>query len=612
MSLLFLALAAVLTTNCSDSEPETPQLAPFDFESRFVEVLGSRMHYVEQGSGAPILLLHGNPSSAFIWRNVIPKLSSQGRVIAPDLIGHGQSDKPNIEYSYRQHVEHLTAFIEALGLQNLTLVVHDAGNIGFSYAAQHPENIRGIIFFETLLGPVQSLDDAPPELRDFFTRLRDPQIGPQLVLEENFFIEQLLQQQTLRTLTEPELNRYRAPFPTPQSRTPLLAWPTGLPVGGEPADAFALWAQFQSFLFTSPIPKLLLHVEPGLLLPPAAVAQIEANMRNVTVRSLGQGLHFVQEDAPDALGDAIADWLPELEASAACAPPPAAVPFEDRFVEVNGSRMHYYDEGEGRPILLLHGNPSSAYLWRNIIPHLSPHGRVIAPDLIGMGSSDKPDIGYTFEDHAAYLDGFITALGIDQELTLVVHDWGSGLGFNWAAEHPDQVRAVAFMEALAAPVVPTSFQDVPPQQAMLFQMLRDPVLGEQLIREQNFFVEQFLPLFTACTLSFEAHEQYRAPFVEPSSRTPVVVWPTQIPIDGEPEAMVARATAWNQWLATSSVPKLALYAEPGLIMPKPAVDAMMQSFPNLQAENVGPGLHYIQESQPDAIGAALADWIQGQ
>lgn len=611
-------LGAALLTSCGAeqardtglfSAPNPPELAPFELESRFVEVLGARMHYVEEGSGPPILLVHGNPTSAFLWRNVIPRLSGRGRVIAVDLIGHGRSDKPDIAYTFRQHVEYLTAFIEVLGLREVTLVVHDAGNVGFSYAARNPENVRALVFFETLLGPISALDDADPMLRDFFTRLRDPEEGPRLVLEENIFIEQLLPELTVRPLTEPELNRYREPFPTPETRRPLLAWPNQLPIDGEPADAFALWTEFQPFLFTTPIPKLMLYVEPGFLLGPEAARPIEGAMRNLTSLRLGEGLHFIPEDLPQPLGDAIGGFLDDLEARSPCPPAPSADPFESRFVEVLGSRMHYLEEGTGRPILLLHGNPTSSYLWRNIIPHLRPFGRVIALDLIGMGRSDQPDIEYTFDDHARYLEGFIEAMGINDDLTLVVHDWGSGLGFDYAARHPEAIRSVAFMEAQVAPVVPASFDALTPEQAALFRALRDPVRGEAMIRAGHFFIEDFLPRFTACLLSREAHDRYRAPFVEPASRTPLVVWPRQIPIDGSPAAMVARADRWNAWLETSNVPKLALYAEPGLFMPREAVEVMLEQLPNLEARSIGRGLHYVQESQPEAIGTALAEWL---
>ena len=287
----------------------------------------------------------------------------------------------------------------------------------------------------------------------------------------------------------------------------------------------------------------------------------------------------------------------------------ANMPFHSNYTEVHGSKMHYLDEGEGRPILLLHGNPTSSYLWRNIIPYLKPHGRVIAPDLIGMGQSDKPDIGYTFHEHASYLEGFINTLGINQALTLVVHDWGSGLGFNYAASNPDVIRAVAFMEAQAAPIVPTSFDRIPADQVEPFKMFRDPHKREAILREQNMFIEEYLPRATFYELSEEIHDAYRAPFKNLKDRSALVIWPSQIPIDGEPKEVVDAANKWNEWLKSSEVPKLVLYAEPGMFLNKQIAETMQKLFPNVEAAFIGEGLHFVQESQPDAIGQAIATWL---
>ncbi|MEO0325183.1 MAG: haloalkane dehalogenase [Myxococcota bacterium] len=295
------------------------------------------------------------------------------------------------------------------------------------------------------------------------------------------------------------------------------------------------------------------------------------------------------------------------------APAPAAMPFASHYTEVKGSWIHYLDEGvrDGRPLLLLHGNPASSYVWRNVIPHLTPHGRVIAPDLIGMGKSGKPDIGYTFREHAAYLAGFIEALGIGADLTLVVHDWGSGLGFDWAAQHPQAVRAVVYMEAQAAPAVPAEWDAIPEDAAQAFRAFRDPASREALLRDGNAMIEQFLPRATMAPLSQEVHDAYRAPFRDPAARTPLVVWPGQVPIGDEPAYVVAAAERWNAWLAASPVPKLALYAEPGMFMSKAVAMAQADTFPNVTLRGIGPGLHFVQEDQPDAIGRAIADWLPG-
>lgn len=288
------------------------------------------------------------------------------------------------------------------------------------------------------------------------------------------------------------------------------------------------------------------------------------------------------------------------------------MPFASRYVEVKGSKMHYIDEGEGQPILLLHGNPTSSYLWRNIIPYLKPLGRVIAPDLIGMGKSEKPDIDYTFHEHASYLEAFIDAVRIKDKMTLVVHDWGSGLGFNYAANNPDKIRAVALMEAQAAPIVPTSFDKIPIEQVETFKAFRNPEQREFLLREQNVFIEQFLPQATFYKLSEEIHNTYRAPFKNPEDRSVLIMWPSQIPIDGEPKEVVDAADQWNEWLKKSDIPKLILYAEPGMFLNKKVAETMTSLFPNAKTAFIGEGLHFVQESQPDAIGDAIANWLMNQ
>src|SRR5262245_55243955 len=197
----------------------------------------------------------------------------------------------------------------------------------------------------------------------------------------------------------------------------------------------------------------------------------------------------------------------------------AAFPFERHYINVHGSRIAYVDEGRGDPILFLHGNPTSSYLWRNIIPHVTGVGRCIAPDLIGMGASDKPDIDYRFVDHARYVEGFIDALGLDH-VTLVVHDWGSALGFDWAMRHPSRVRAIAFMEAILTPV--PSWDQFSPTGRELFQKLRTPGVGEEMVLEHNLFVEQILPAAVVRGLTPAEMAHYRAPFADRAARKPTL------------------------------------------------------------------------------------------
>ncbi|MFQ5792030.1 MAG: haloalkane dehalogenase, partial [Acidobacteriota bacterium] len=244
-----------------------------------------------------------------------------------------------------------------------------------------------------------------------------------------------------------------------------------------------------------------------------------------------------------------------------------AFPFESHFVEVHGSRIHYVDEGGGDPVLFLHGNPTSSYLWRNILPHVTPMARAIAPDLIGMGRSDKPDIRYRFFDHSRYVEGFIEALGLEN-MTLVVHDWGSALGFHYARRHKSNVKGLAFMEAILRPV---AWNEFPGGFKMGFKLFRTPVAGWLLIVAMNVFVRQILPKATARKLTGEEMEHYAAPFPTFASRRPVLQWPREIPIEGRPADVHEAVEAYSRWLLESELPKLFFHASPGGLNPRPMV-----------------------------------------
>ena len=285
----------------------------------------------------------------------------------------------------------------------------------------------------------------------------------------------------------------------------------------------------------------------------------------------------------------------------------AAFPFESKFVEVHGSRMHYVEEGSGDPVLFLHGNPTSSYLWRNVIPHLSPLARCIAPDLIGMGKSDKPDIEYHFFDHVRYVDGFIEALGL-RNITFVIHDWGSALGFHYARQHEGNVKGLAFMEAIVRPL---TWDEWPEEARQMFQAFRTPQVGWDLLVNQNAFVEQVLPGAIFRKLSQEEMDRYREPFLDPASRKPVWRWPNEIPIEGEPPDVVEAAQAYADWLGKSDVPKLLLYAQPGAIMREPLVEWCRNNIRKLKAVDIGPGVHFVQEDRPYEIGEAIAQWYRG-
>jgi haloalkane dehalogenase len=279
-----------------------------------------------------------------------------------------------------------------------------------------------------------------------------------------------------------------------------------------------------------------------------------------------------------------------------------------QYQEVLGRRMAYVEAGVGDPIVLLHGNPTSSYLWRNVIPHLTSLGRCIAPDLIGMGDSDKlPDSGptsYTFVEHRRYLDALLEQLGVAGRVTFVIHDWGSALGFDWANWHRDAVRGIAYMEAV---VRPSTWADFPEQARPLFQALRSPA-GDAMILEQNMFVEQAVPGSILRHLTDEEMAEYRRPFLEPGeSRRPTLSWPRQIPIDGDPPDVHAIVLAYAEWLSTSPVPKLFIKGEPGAILSQGKALDFCRSWPN-QKEITVSGIHYLQEDSADAIGQAIADW----
>jgi haloalkane dehalogenase len=280
-------------------------------------------------------------------------------------------------------------------------------------------------------------------------------------------------------------------------------------------------------------------------------------------------------------------------------------PFESKFVNVHGSRMHYIDEGEGEPVLFLHGNPTSSYLWRNVIPHVSPHRRCIAPDLIGMGRSDKPDIPYRFGDHFGYLEGFIEAVGIDR-VTLVLHDWGSGLGFHWARLHSERVRGIAFMEAMLQPMRWDAF---PKDYRVAFKLMRTPGVGWLMISVANIFVKQILPMSIVRRLTAAEMRRYAEPFPTIGSRRPLRQWPCEIPIDGEPADVHEAIDAYSRWLQETELPKLVFQSDPGGLITRETVAWCRASLKNLEVCDIGPGIHFLQEDNPHGIGQKLAEWV---
>jgi len=273
-------------------------------------------------------------------------------------------------------------------------------------------------------------------------------------------------------------------------------------------------------------------------------------------------------------------------------------------ISAGGVDMSYVDTGAGDPIVFLHGNPTSSYLWRNIIPHLESTGRCLAPDLMGMGESgSSPNGSYRFVEHSAVLDQWFDVVGLTSNVTLVVHDWGSALGFHWAKRNPGRIKGIVYMEAIVRPV---TWQEWPDAARQVFQGFRSPA-GEDMVLEKNVFVERVLPGSVLRGLTDPEMEIYRKRFLEAGeSRRPTLTWPREIPIEGEPSDVVAIASEYAEWLAGSQVPKLFINAEPGAILTGPQREFCL-TWPNQQEVTVK-GSHFIQEDSPNEIGRAIADW----
>ncbi len=288
---------------------------------------------------------------------------------------------------------------------------------------------------------------------------------------------------------------------------------------------------------------------------------------------------------------------------------PAGPRYEKRTTRVKGLEMAWVEAGEGDPIVFVHGNPTSSYLWRNVMPHLEGLGRCIAPDLIGMGDSQKlPESGpdaYRFVEHRDYLDGLLDEIGVRSSVTWVIHDWGSALGFDWSNRHRDAVKGIAYMEAIVRPL---SWKEWPEAATQIFRGFRSPA-GDAMVLEQNVFVENVLPASVLRGLGEDEMEVYRRPYLEAGeARRPTLTWPRQIPLDGEPDDVTRITGEYAEWLASSPVPKLFVNAEPGAILIG-AQREFCRSWPN-QTEVTVAGSHFIQEDSPDEIGSAVANWYR--
>jgi haloalkane dehalogenase len=313
--------------------------------------------------------------------------------------------------------------------------------------------------------------------------------------------------------------------------------------------------------------------------------------------------------AAHAVSCAIADQRAHSEGEAKMIS--AAFPYQKQRRQVLGQEMAYVEVGEGDPIVLLHGNPTSSYLWRNVIPHLQPLGRCIAPDLIGMGDSDKlPDSGpgsYRFVEHRRYLETLLEALGVRERVTLILHDWGSGLGFDWANRHRDAIKGIAFMEAITGPQGKDHWDSMGMRPVL--EAIRGDA-GEKMVLYENFFIEEILPKAIIRPLTNEEMTEYRRPYTTPGEdRRPTLTWPRQIPIDGDPADVHEAVKAYADWLATSRFPKLWFKVEPGAILTNAKLVAAVRSWPNLTELTVK-GIHFVQEDSPDEIGQAVANWMK--
>lgn len=282
----------------------------------------------------------------------------------------------------------------------------------------------------------------------------------------------------------------------------------------------------------------------------------------------------------------------------------ADFPYESHYVEVLGSRIHYIDEGEGKPVLFIHGNPTSSYLWRNVIPHVTGNYRAIALDLIGMGKSDKPDIDYTYLDQRRYLNAFIEALDL-QDITFVIHDWGSVLGFDYAMTHENNTAAIAFMEALIPPRFPLQNE---PAADSIFGQFRAEGAGEKLVIEDNYFVEQMLPNGVVRPLRPAEMNYYRQPYLQPSSRKPVLQWPRELPMGGKPAANVTIITRIGEWMQKTDLPMLFIWGRSGPATQASPADYYRAHIKNIETVFIGAARHYVQEDHPEMIGRAIFDW----
>ena len=276
-----------------------------------------------------------------------------------------------------------------------------------------------------------------------------------------------------------------------------------------------------------------------------------------------------------------------------------------KYLKLKHTYLHYREKGTGEPVLFLHGNPSSSYIWRNIFPYISSDKRCIAPDLMGMGESGKPNGTYSFQEHYTYLEQFIGQLGING-FHLVLHDWGSALGFHFAMNFPERIKSMAFMESM---VKPWKWKELRWDYRLGFGGLRTPVIGEILVYGFNAFFTLIMPRLIYRKLTKKEIQQYKLPFQKIKDRKPMLTWSREIPINGNPNELFEKVQKYSLFLQESPIPKLLLYGKPGAIIREKEVKWCLSNMRNLESKYVGPGLHFLQEDQPEAIGQALRKWL---
>ncbi|MEM1244330.1 MAG: haloalkane dehalogenase [Pseudomonadota bacterium] len=286
----------------------------FPYKANFIEVLGSKMHYVDEGEGDPIVFLHGIPTWSYLWRNIIPFLSKSARCIAPDLIGLGKSEKPNIAYRIFDHIRYITEFIDKLGLKNITFVVHGWGSIiGFEYARQHEQNIKGLAFLESHIRPVTDWSMVSLPVQELSTVLNTPDGGYDVIMNSNYFVNKVLPSGVLRKLTEEELQHYREPFMKTGSCKPLWQYLKDLPLGNGPNDVVELIANYSQWLQLTNLPKLMLYAVPGFITTISTVQWARDHLSKLILVDVGDALHYAQETKPDVIGEEINNWYKSLK-----------------------------------------------------------------------------------------------------------------------------------------------------------------------------------------------------------------------------------------------------------------------------------------------------------